>query len=222
MLFSRFIFSTQELVLRVAPSAWGLPTWHAASLQLVLHLEMAQVPYRVQSMPYLYSPSTGSLPALQVYNKIIANENILDFLKKVIAASFHSDRGFTVEPMQNVYDLDENYIDALSYRVLIVERLEPLILHLFYDDDQNFSATILPLFGASLPFPISAYLPRLGMSLSIIDICHHGDNNGTGLVQHVAMHGLDSSLSPWQSGKTRLETYFSLSDWLIHITDIFL
>lgn len=155
---------------RVAPSAWGLPTWHAASLQLVLHLEMAQVPYRLQPTPYHYSPSTGSLPALQVFNKIIANENILEFLKKVITAASNSGRAFTVETMQNVYDLDKNCIDALSYRVLIVERLEPLILHLFYDDDQNFSATILPLFGASLPFPVSAYLPRLGMNSAAINV----------------------------------------------------
>jgi hypothetical protein len=79
-----------ELVAHVAPAAWGLPSWHAASLQLVLYLEMAQAPYRLQSFPYHYSPSTGSLPALQAHNKIIAHENILEFLKKVVVSRVHS------------------------------------------------------------------------------------------------------------------------------------
>ncbi|CEO94573.1 unnamed protein product (mitochondrion) [Plasmodiophora brassicae] len=135
------------VIARVGVPAWGLPTWHLQSLELLLLLRIAKRRHAVEYEPYGYTSSTGSLPACE-----IADGTML--------ASSEAVERFAEEVDADLGDL------ARVYRVLCQTQLAPVVDLALFQNEDNFNRVTVGLYRAT-PFPVSAILPRVSRRESL-------------------------------------------------------
>ena len=136
----------EPLVLLQFPSAFGAPSLAAECTKVHAYLKFCDAPFATLDAKNTNANWVHNLPLLRIGARCVNPENIIQELKQI---GFDPDEALS----------SAQAAEALAFEALVEERIGVALLYSLWADETNYASIVRPTYAASLPIPLSLYLP---------------------------------------------------------------